>query len=349
MPLIDRIKRITPFTIACFAVAGACYLAYLLLSRQVIQYSQTQFLLGTSVRIDICAQRRDHKKVLEAFDRAWQRVQTIDARLSTYKTDSDISKINASYPRAIKVHSETADVLRMAKDYCYKTNGSFDITVVPLMDLWKTAQEKNQWPSSDLVSMTSSAVGCDKVKVLQGDYVQLMHAQTAIDLSAVGQGYAADEAARVLRQQGFKDFLADMGGEIVAAGCNARNRPWRIGVKDPSDPSRLVSVVIVGDQAVSTSGNYEKYYEILGKKYSHIIDPRSGYPQEDIVSATIIDKSATQADILSTVVCVLGRERGLALLGFLAPQAGVFIVEQKTSGQLKSYQNDAYRILADAP
>lgn len=305
--------------------------------------------MGTVVRVDICGTRQNKQKILDAFDRVWQRVQTINDRLSVYYAHSDIARINASYPKALKVHAETAAVLRLAKDYCQRTEGVFDVTVAPFLELWKTAQEKNQHPSEGLISVVSAAVGCDKVEILPGDYVRLTHPQTRIDLSGMGQGYAADEAARILRQQGFEDFLVDMGGEIVTYGQNARGQPWRVGVKDPVDPDKLMSVAIISDKAVSTSGDYEKYFEIAGRKYSHIIDPTNGYPQQEIMSATVVTQNATQADIFSTVICALGREQGLKLLQRLDPSAGVLIVEKSAGEDTKLYQNRIYKNLSAHP
>ncbi|HOD12339.1 MAG TPA: FAD:protein FMN transferase [Candidatus Omnitrophota bacterium] len=346
---IDRTpKSIFVITLILFA-GGVSYYGHSFFSRQRIHYHQEQFLLGTVVRVNICGTRQNKQKVLDAFDRVWQRVQTINDRLSVYCAHSDITRINESYPKTVKVHSETAAVLRIAKDHCQRTDGVFDITVAPFLELWRTAQEKKQYPSQGLVSVISAAVGCDKVEILSGDYVRLTHPQTRIDLSGMGQGYAADEAARILQQQGFQDFLVDMGGEIVARGRNARGQPWRVGVKDPVDPYKLMSTVTISDKAVSTSGNYEKYFEIAGTNYSHIIDPRSGYPQQEIMSATVVTQNATQADIFSTVICALGREQGLKLLQRLDPSAGVLIVEKSAGENVKLYQNRSYKNLSAHP
>ena len=336
--------------VSLLGVLVLCTAGYFFLSRQIIQYRQTQFFLGTVVRIDICAARKEQKKVLEGFDRAWERVRIIDARLTAYAANNDVAKINASYPHSVKVNAEVANIIRVAKDYCQKTKGAFDITVAPLMDLWKTAQAQQRWPSEDLVSIVQAAVGCDNVDVLGGDYIKLLHSQTKIDLGGIGQGYAADEVARILHQQGFKDFLVDMGGEIVAQGHNAAGRLWRVGIKDPNKPRELIRVITLSGQAVSTSGNYEKYYEISGKKYSHVINPVSGYPQEEITSVTVVAQNATQADVLSTAICVLGYEKGLQLLSLLAPDAGVLIAEKDIAGHLKFYQNHAFEaIVTNSP
>jgi thiamine biosynthesis lipoprotein len=309
---------------------------------QIIKYSQARALLGTFVQIHICATRADKSVVLNAFDKAWSRLSEINERMNVYDEKSDIAKINHSYPNSVKVHSDVYQILALSKKYCELTRGAFDITIWPLVVLWKEAQIKQQRPSPQEIKGAQETIGVDKIKLLADDSVQLTHPQTKIDLSAIGQGYAADEAAALLKREGMKHFLVDAGGEVFAQGLNERGRPWSIGIRDPRQGENMIDVVHLTHQGVSTSGDYEKYYVINQKKYSHIINPITGYPSDRVVSATVIAPNATQADIFSTALCVLGKE-GIKFIESLSPEVSIVVMEQNPDQTISIYKNNAYQ------
>jgi len=331
------------------ALAGlAVVLIFILLNfffHQKIKYIQTRSLLGTFVQIQICATRSEWGLVLTAFDKSWKRLEEINARMNVYSENSDIAKINRSYPHAIKVHPDTYQVLAFSKKYGELTRGAFDITIWPLVVLWKDAQDSQKLPSQKEIQRVKEAIGSDKIKLLSDNQVQLMHPRTKIDLSAIGQGYAADEASKILRKEGLRNFLVDTGGEIFAQGFNEQGQSWSVGIKDPWHPEKIAEVVLVTERGVSTSGNYEKYYTIHQKKYSHIIDPRSGYPANHVASATVVCANATQADVFSTALCVLGIQDGAKLLQSLLPDAAIIVMEQHSAEPIRVYKNRAYQKL----
>ena len=334
-------SRVKVFLVNVFILSIVVFFTFFF-RYQIIKYSQTRALLGTFVRIHICATRLDEKAVLSAFDKAWKRLNEINERMNVYNEKSDIAKINRSYPNALRVHPDVYQILALSKKYSELTHGAFDITVWPLVVLWKEAQAKQEIPSVQEIKRTLEAIGSDKIKLLADDSVQLMHPQTRIDLSAIGQGYAADEVALILRKEGMNSFLVDTGGEIFAQGFNESGRPWSVGIKDPLHPEEMMDVVRLSDGGVSTSGDYEKYYEIDQKKYSHIIDPATGYPVNNVVSATVIGENATQADAFSTVLCVLGKQ-GISLVEALSQEAAIVVMEESPAGSISFYKNDAYQ------
>ncbi|MCX5680923.1 MAG: FAD:protein FMN transferase, partial [Candidatus Omnitrophica bacterium] len=327
-------------------ILSAVFLFCFFLSNQTIKYSQEHALLGTFVHIDICAARNDRTVVLIAFDKAWQRLEEINTRLNVYDEKSDIAKINASYPNPVQIYPDTYKILQLSIRYNELTQGAFDITIWPLVVLWKDAEKKNKIPSVSEIKIAQSATGNNKVKFLPQDRIQLMHPRTKIDLSAIGQGYAADEAARVLNGEGLKNFLVNTGGEIFAQGCNENGQPWTVGIKDPGQSHDMFDIIKIASGGVSTSGNYEKYYEIAQKRYSRVIDPKTGYPASKVASATVVAQNATQADILSTALCVLGSEKGSRMLGALPYPVAVMIIEQNESKAPAIYKNREYQNLA---
>ncbi len=339
--------KISRFRIFFMIVVGVLFtwsFLYSFLSHRVIKYSQARVLLGTLVQIHICAAPQEKHTVLQAFDQAWKRLEEINTRINVYNEQSDIAAINRSYPHPIKVHRDVYELLALSKRYHALTQGAFDITIWPLIVLWKEAQTKQALPLPGDIKWAKEAMGVDKIKLLADHYVQLMHARTRIDLSAIGQGYAADEAAAILRKEGMKNFLIDAGGEVMAQGLNDKGRPWSVGVKDPLQPMQMIDIIPVADRAVSTSGDYEKYYEINQKKYSHIIDPVTGYPTNSVVSATVVCSNATEADVFSTVLCVLGKQ-GIKLLESLSPGVAMAVIEQNLDQATSLYQNNAYQVM----
>ena len=165
-------------------------------------------------------------------------------------------------------------------------------------------------------------------------------------MGGIAKGYAVDEAARVFREKGIDSFFIDAGGDVYAGGRNCVGKPWRIGIRDPRDSKNIIDVVEVIDGAVATSGDYEQYYEIRNQRWSHIIDPSSGYPQKEVISATVIAPSAMRADALATALCVLGVRLGTDHIDELGKKyASLMIIDKRTDGikKISSHEYNNYR------
>ncbi len=336
---ISRIPRrnfyVIGFVVGFLLLAGV----YSFFFKQTVLYRQARFFLGTVVRVDICATRHEKEKVSEAFEAVWQRFSDIDHRMSLYRPDSDLARINRSYPHPVQVSWDVYEVIALAKELSRKTYGAFDITTKPLSVLWAESEQKGQVPTQDEIKGILKSVGIDNIKLTEDFYVQLLDPYTRLDLNAIAQGYAADETARLLNEREIRSFLVDSGGEIFAQGRNAQGRPWTIGIRDPHSSEDFLDRIALDGQGVSTSGGYEKYFYIQEKKYSHLIDPQTGYPVEHTLSVTVVAPTAVEADAYSTAMSVLDPEVSVALADRLNRLIGVLILTQDPDGNLQRYQN----------
>lgn len=288
--------------------------------RQIKQLTKAGEFFGSYVKVDVCYAAFEEKKLQKAMDDVWARFGDIHTRLSVYDAKSDINKINAAYQAPVKVQSDTYQLIKDSLEYHRSSFGVFDITLGALIKLWKSKGKEGMMPTSDEIAQAKSLVNVQAIELLSDNQIILKQEGVKVNIDSIGDGFAADEAARILRAQGFKNFLIDASGEMYAGGENCSGKKWRIGVRDPSDTTKIMEVLEVSNLGVSTSGSYERFYEIDGRKWSHIIDPRSGYPAEGIVSATVVAPSAQYADFLSTAFCIL------------SPQKSFFIVDELGEG-----------------
>jgi thiamine biosynthesis lipoprotein len=243
-------------------------------------------------------------------------LQQVNASMSTYQQDSELSQLN-EHPGLtwLPLSSELAEVLQAASTVWLRSNGAFDVTVGPLVNLWGFGpQTRADMPTLEAQSQAAAKVGMDKL-TLQGQRLLKSVPGLYIDLSALAKGYGVDQLASGLIQRGCTDFMVDIGGEIRVAGLNAEQKPWRIGIEVP-DPSRLgtlQTVVSLSDVSIATSGDYRNFRMIDGERVDHVIDPRSGRPANNrVVSATVVHASAMWADAYATTLMVLGLEDGMA-------------------------------------
>lgn len=302
-------------------------------------------LLGTLLHLEVCYSEEQWSDLQKATGRVWQRMEEINKRMNPYDKRSDINLINEAGGSFVRVHEDVYALLQSSVNFFKLTEGSFDVTIAPLSALWRRAMKEQRMPSKreiQAVSVNMNPEGID----LSADYnVRLTRQGMAIDLSGNAQGYAADEAARILKEAGLVRFLMDTGGELVASGMNCEGRDWQIGVKDPLDPDRLMEVVELQDAAVSTSGSYEKFFELNGERFSHIIDPATGYPAVDVISATVIAPTAIEADVFSTALCVLGSGRGLDLIDRLGDGYAAAVYSKGLQGGLERAATSSYEKL----
>ena len=310
--------------------------------------SQTKILMGTYVTVDVCHQREDEPALLDAYDDVWARLKYVQGTMNVYDPQSEISSLNRSYPKPVSVGHDLYQVLEFAEQLSELTRGSFDVSVSPLIHLWREAGRTKRLPSKVAISQAMDRVGMRFVQLSEGQQARFLKPEMALDLGGIAKGYAVDEAARVLRSKGFKDFFIDAGGDIYVGGQNCKGKPWRIGIRNPAQKDQIIDIVEVRNQAVTTSGDYEQYVEIDGQTYSHIIDPRTGYPQKGILSATVIAPIAHEADALSTALCVLPEKEGIELMESLGESyAALLIVWEDRSDNLKlipSLKYQQYRI-----
>lgn len=240
-----------------------------------------------------------------------------DASLSTYEPNSIISKINQNND-SVLTDEYFEKMFVVAQEVAEKSNGAFDITVGPLVNAWGFGFKTNDNTKLPDVASLLPLVGYQKVKLINHKIVK-DNPDIIIDASGIAQGYSADLIAEIFEKNGCKNYMIDIGGEIMCKGLNPKGKKWQIGVDKPVDDPENVSgelqtILSITDVAVTTSGNYRKFYYKDGKKYAHTINPKTGYPvNHNLLSATVIAPSCIQADAYATAFMVVGVDSALAL------------------------------------
>jgi len=294
---------------------------------------KTRSLMSTWVSIKAHDPFINQKRITKAIESAFLGIEKIDMLMSTFRRDSQISLVNKlKANELIKVSPEIIQVINKASEIYGLSEGAFDITVFPLVKLWNSYGD--HIPPRNEVAQTQTLVGQDKLVIdKKYGYVGVSEEGVAVDLSGIAKGFAVDEAINILKREGIRNALIDAGGDIYCLGSGPDKRPWRIGLKHPRR-DELIATLRLKDIAVATSGDYEKFKIIDGKRFSHIIDPRTGYPIKDMpVSVTVLAADCTTADGLATAISVMGSEKGLELINSLERVEGIVISE--VDGSLK--------------
>lgn len=291
--------------------------------------SKTNFLLGTVVQISIY--NRQDKTII---DKAFDRISQIESKMTinNAETSEIIALNNASEKNEVKLSSDTFYVVEKGKQYSEMSDGKFDITIGPIVKLWNIGTPYAAVPEKNRLEETVGLVDYKKLNLnKESQSAKLEKAGMKVDLGAIAKGYAADEAARILRENGVENAIINLGGNIITVGGNPSGAPWRIGIQDPFNPrGDFLGVVSIKDQTVVTSGTYERYFEENGKKYHHILDPFTGYPIENnLQSVSIITDKSIDGDGLSTSSLLLGLEEGMKLIESLENAEGIFITGDK--------------------
>jgi thiamine biosynthesis lipoprotein len=254
-----------------------------------------------------------------------RRVEELENVFNAYKEESELSIINrASKRKPVFISPDMHRVLSRSLEWWKKTSGAFDITLGPLIRVWREAGEKGLPPED--ISAVKSSVGSDKISVSDNSVV-FHDPRVELGLGGIAKGDIVDQAAKLLQERGVKRGVVDAGGDILAFG----NKEFSFGIQDPTagGNTHMIGAVKIAGGAIVTSGSYERFVEIKGKRYSHIIDPVSGYPADnDLVSATVIGKRCIDADALATALMVMGAGKAVKWLNEHPEFQGI-LVEKK--------------------
>ena len=243
---------------------------------------------------------------------------TVNDQMSTYQRDSEISMFNKSGSTEwFDLSPATSEILSLAIDISGRTGGAFDVTVGPLVNLWGFGPEKTETaaPSDDAVALARQEIGYDKLSVrLSPPSVKKTIPRVYCDLAAIAKGYAVDRIAAYLDSAGLQNYLVEIGGEVKARGHNESGKIWQVGIATPDNDLGIQKVVNLKDASMATSGDYRNYFESDGIRYSHTIDPKTGYPvRHHLASVSVIHDSCAVADAFATALEVLGPEEGLQM------------------------------------
>ena len=282
-------------------------------------------LMGTSVEMIVWGP--GPQAVEEAVKQAYAEIQGIEARLSVRTQESEVSDINRSAgQKPVEVSAELFVLIRESIRISRESKGAFDITVQGLGDLWDFYAPLFRVPDAIAVRERLNLVDYSRICLQEErSTVFLEKPGMRISLGGIGKGYAVDRAVKVLRGLGIKGGIVSAGGDLMAFGKREDGGAWKVGVRNPRDQDKNICVIPVSNMAVATSGDYERYRMAGGRRYHHIIDPRTGYPSKGCMSATVVAARALDADALATAVFVMGPEDGLAFLDELPKVEGLIV------------------------
>jgi FAD:protein FMN transferase len=284
-----------------------------------VQHEWSGLTMGTSYQVKVSGIHidKDKKQIIAAqIDSA---LKSVNAQMSTYDPESEISLFNKNLQTGpIKISQPFYQVLETSIDISIQSEGAFDITVGPLVNLWGFGPGKvdKKMPDNADIKNALSTTGFQNLVLSDGEYIRKKIPGIKIDLSAIAKGYGVDVVADLMEKYNFNNYMVEVGGEVKVKGVNASNECWKIGIDKPKHASipgqQLQGILCLNDVAVATSGDYRNYFFNNGKYYSHTIDPVSGYPvNHNLASVTIITSSCMLADGLATATMVLGPEKGL--------------------------------------
>ncbi len=270
-----------------------------------------QVSMGTVIEITL--QGDDEERAKKAALQAFQEIKRIEQLMSPWIGTSDVSRLNRFAGREwIKVSPETFDVIQRSQKISGLSEGAFDITIAPLTQLWRKARERGVPPPSEEVKKIFSLVNFGNLLIRPDRKVFLKKKGMAIDLGGIAKGYAVDRAFEILTSLGYKNLIVNAGGDLRTGGLK-NNEPWSIGIQNPRSAEKVMATISVSDSAIATSGDYEKFFFHQGKRYHHILNPKTGFPADGSQSVTILSKDGMTADGLATAVFVLGSVMGYDL------------------------------------
>lgn len=268
----------------------------------------------------------------------------VDASLSIFNDSSTIAKINENIP--VDLDSLFLLVYQQASLVSQTTQGAFDITVAPLVDLWGFGRGTRKTVSASEVDSALQLVGYDNLTLLD-DRLLKPDSRMRLDVSAIAKGLGVDVALQCLKEHGCTNAMVEIGGEVACMGLNPSGQPWKIGVNKPVNDSTCIDkslecVLHLSDIAVATSGNYRQFYYRDGKKYAHTIDPRTGYPvAHNLLSATVVAPSCMMADAWATAFMVLGKDEALKICEN-NPDLDCFLIYEGDDGTFMTLQSSGF-------
>ena len=303
-----------------------CALLPFLLSDSGERFEQTRSfpMMGTVGRITVWSDQEALPE--QALNQAQKAIREIEAVCNIFDPESELSRLNrTAYEKEFVCSPLLWEMLTAADHYWTFSKGAYDPAVQPLMKLWGFRQKRQTLPSAEETAAAMRSSGWDKVKLdPEKRSVRFLAEGMGIDFGGIAKGFALEKGKEILRRNGVKRAILDLGGNI---GCITPEdqAPFRIGIRDPEAPAELIDTIAMHNSCVATSGNYERYVIIGGKQYTHIMDPRTGSPVSGVMSVTIVTPRGTDSDALSTAIFVGGEKLAEKICRTL-PETGVLIV-----------------------
>jgi len=311
---------------------------------QLYEVSATKYMLGT--QIDLKAMHPDILGCKKAFYDAYQEIARIEALLSSHIASSEVTKINKmAGVKPVKVSYETFAIISRSVQYSKKFKGIFDASIGPVTTLWGFSDDKKDitLPKRSVLEADLKLVDYRRVALSKADTTVFLERKgMRLDLGGIAKGYAIDRAAYILKNKGIQHFLINAGGDIYACGYKYGEKKWLVGIQHPRRQADLLATFEVHDMAVATSGDYERYKIIDGKRYHHIIDPRTGFPATLDQSVTVFANSAEEADAWATYLFIIGYENEQK--SALKPELGTVFVDASGNVEYDHSLEDAFNL-----
>ncbi|RKD21568.1 thiamine biosynthesis lipoprotein [Caminicella sporogenes DSM 14501] len=304
--------------------------------------SRTGFFLGTVVTIKLY----DNKNTENILDLAFDKIKEIEKKMTINAENSEVIKINSfAGKNFVKVSNDTFYVIKKGKSYSQLSKGRFDISIGPIVKLWNIGTENARVPSQSEINSKLDLVNYNDIILDESKKsIMLKKEGMILDLGGIAKGYAADTIVEILKKHNIKSAIIDLGGNIFAYGNKPDGSKWNIAIQNPfSSRGNYIGIVSVKNKAVVTSGIYERFLEKNGKRYHHILDPKTGYPVENnLASVSIIADKSIDADSLSTSAFALGLEKGLDFIEHIKNTEAIFVTKNSkiyiTSGLKNNFK-----------
>ena len=304
-------RKLVPLFIVFFVMAGFGQ------ERKYVTVNRTQKLMGSRFDITVVAANEEIGYI--NIDEAVAEITRIEKLISSWDPESETSLINKNAGiQPVKVSIELFKLIERTKQISEITDGAFDISYSSMDDIWKFDGSMTYMPTKEAIENSIAKVGYEKIILNNEDHsVFLSQKGMKISFGAIGKGYAADKAKELLVSKQVIAGIINASGDLTTWGTKASGEKWLIGIANPLSKDKIFSWLPIVESSVATSGNYEKFIIFDGKKYTHIIDPRTGYPSQGVNSVSVFAKSAELCDALATAVFIMGKEAGLSLINQL--------------------------------
>ena len=290
-------------------------------------------MMGTQYRITAIVNPEQNVQELET--NVIDAMESVNQSMSTYIDDSELNQVNrAPAGQAIELSAGLAEVLAQANSISVLSEGAFDVTLAPVINLWGFGPSGaiTKKPSDTALDNLKTSIGYQTIE-LQGQVLRKKSDEVTIDLSAIAKGYGVDQVAIVLEQDGVSDYLINIGGELKASGVNIDRQVWRVGIEKPHVLGGVQKVVPLTNQAIATSGDYRNFHVIDGQQYSHTIDPKTLSPVfHKLALVSVIHESASMADGLATALMAMGDQRALRFAN-MNQLSAYFVVRGQQEGE----------------
>ncbi|MFC0425827.1 FAD:protein FMN transferase [Chryseobacterium scophthalmum] len=288
----------------------------LLSSSMFAQVERSRLVTLMGSKFEITLVDKDSLSAEKNIDKSIDEIRRIENLISEWKPETQISEVNRNAGiKPVKVDPEVFALTEKGIYFSNLTDGAFDISIVAMDKIWKFDDSMNELPSEESIKNSVKNVGYQNIILDKtNSTIFLKNKGMKIGFGSIGKGYTADKTRELMKSFGVKAGIINASGDISTWGNQPDGKPWAIGINNPFKDDKIAAVLFLNENAVTTSGSYEKYAEIHGKRYSHIMNPKTGYPSTGLTSVTVVGPNATMANGFSTSIMVLGKKEGLKLI-----------------------------------